>query len=130
MIFSVGKRVSNFAKVKIYFYINKYKSGTHTVDNLQFNDTSKDEIKRFFYKSGALKLECCQRQGKLEGIANLYHENGKIKAREFYKNDVLHGLSKWYYESGELKSEKYYKDGVVISMKEFDKNGNIIKTEK
>jgi len=124
MIFlSVGKRIKNFSKVRIYSFVNRL---THKKGEETDRREGTVEIKRLYYPDGTLKLETNHRNGKLDGIANYYYESGGLKAREFYRNNTLQGLSKWYYESGEVKSERYYKDGDLTNKKEFDKTGKLI----
>lgn len=123
IIFSIGKRIKDYSKVKIYSFVKKLKS--HSGDDM-FKEELPSEIKRLYYPNGSIKLETYHKNGKLEGIANYYYESGGLKAREFYKDNTLHGLSKWYYESGEIKSERYYKDGNLTIKKEYDKAGNLI----
>lgn len=125
IFFSIGKRVKDFSRVRIYSFIHKL-SGDNGL-----NVSSQDgdyEIKRLYYPNGNLKLETNNRSGKLHGIANYYYESGKLKAREFYQDNQIHGLSIWYYESGEIKSERYYKDGTLTRKKDFDKSGRILQS--
>lgn len=128
MIFSIGKRVKDYIKVKIYFFVDKvkFRFGYKAASINPNEQIGNEGFKRWYYDNGNLKAEFYHKGGKVEGIANMYYESGSIKAREFYKEDQLQGLSKWYYESGELKSEKYYKGGVLYSTKEFDKRGKVI----
>ncbi len=123
MNFSIGKRLKNFLKIKVYYFSKKIKN-LYRKNEIQEGETS--GYKRWYFPNGAIKAEFYVINGKVEGIANLFYESGAIKAKEFYKADKLNGLSKWYYESGELKSEKYYKDGILTSSKDYDKNGNVI----
>lgn len=127
MIYSIGKRIKNFVKVRIYQFHEKRDDYRH-YNGYSSEDQSEIELKKYYYSDGRLKAETFYKNGKLEGIANYYYETGDLKAREFYKNNQLHGLSKWYYESGELKSERYYQDGSLVSRKEYDKSGILVRT--
>ncbi|MGE5432704.1 MAG: toxin-antitoxin system YwqK family antitoxin [Syntrophomonadaceae bacterium] len=123
MIFlSVGKRIKDFSKVRIYSFMHRLKDAE---GNMCSGD-GRVEIKRLYYPNGNMKLETNNRNGKLDGIANYYYESGKLKAREFYKDNNIHGLSIWYYESGEIKSERYYKEGTLTQKKDYDKSGKIL----
>jgi antitoxin component YwqK of YwqJK toxin-antitoxin module len=128
MIYSIGKRIRNYIKVRIYQFRN---SSIHNdfYDNPDNNgdDPANYEFKKFYYDSGNIKTEAYYENGKLQGIANYYYEYGNFKAREFYKDNQLNGLSKWYYESGEIKSERYYQNGTLVSCKEYNKAGVVIK---
>jgi antitoxin component YwqK of YwqJK toxin-antitoxin module len=128
MIYSIGKRITNFIKLRIYKFDRRSGIG-QDVRKVKDGDTT-CEHKKWYYDSGALKAETIYINGKLEGIANYYYESGDIKAREFYVNDQLHGLSKWYYTSGEVKSERYYKLGTLVSRREYDKAGRMIRAEE
>lgn len=124
MIFlSVGKRIKNFSKVRIYSFVNRF---SHSEKGEALQDEGLVEVKRLYYPNGSLKLETSHRNGKLEGIANYYYESGSLKAKEYYRNNSIHGLSIWYYETGEIKSERYYKDGSLSDKKDYDKNGKLI----
>lgn len=128
IIYSIGKTIKNFVKVKIYLYANKVTGALSKKDtNAAGIPEEEGHYKRWYYPDGKIKAEVYLKNGKMEGIANLYHENGNIKAREFYRNDQLQGLSKWYYETGELKSEKYYRDGILAHLKEYDLKGRLIR---
>jgi antitoxin component YwqK of YwqJK toxin-antitoxin module len=120
IFFSIGKRIKDFSKVRIYSFVH---SLTHNEGGEAQGQEFQVEIKRLYYPNGNVKLETNNRNGKLDGIANYYYESGNLKAREFYRDNSIHGLSKWYYESGEIKSERYYKDGTLVSKKDYDKNG-------
>lgn len=123
IFFSVGKRIKDFSKVRIYSFVHKFSHGAKGVVS---PEESRVEIKRLYYPNGGLKLETSHRNGKLEGIANYYYESGNLKAREYYRDNSIHGLSIWYYETGEIKSERYYKDGSLSHKKDFDKNGKLL----
>ncbi|MGE5457195.1 MAG: toxin-antitoxin system YwqK family antitoxin [Methanococcaceae archaeon] len=129
MIFlSIGKRVKDFVRVRIYSYHSKGKLVQGSADN-SAGDPSASRVTRSFFGNGQVKMETSHKNGKLDGMANFFYESGKIKAREFYKDDQIHGLSKWYYETGEIKSERYYKNGLLISRKDFDKTGRLLRND-
>lgn len=131
IVLSIGRRVKNFVKVKIYWFTAKLKYCFSSPDNNNYqSDKDPGEgFKRWYFNNGNVKAEFYQKKGKVEGIANMYYENGAVKAREFYRDDHLQGLSKWYYETGELKSEKYYDEGSLVYTKEYDKKGKMISNQ-
>jgi len=125
IFYSLGKRIKNFVKVKIFLGEKKLTSEAYETNSIDQDGAIKDGIINHFHENGNLKAECSYINYVLEGISNFYYENGVIKARENYKNGILQGVTKRYFENGKLKTEEYYLNGVLKNIKIFDKNGEM-----
>jgi antitoxin component YwqK of YwqJK toxin-antitoxin module len=69
-----------------------------TQDNSINNDG--DEIRRGYYKSGALWWETSYVNGKRHGIDKWYRKSGALSWEIPYVNGEVHGIEKYYDEDG------------------------------
>ena len=69
------------------------------------------EVKKHYYKSGALMWEAPYVNGKEHGIEKWYYESGALMAEAPYVDGKRHGIEKWYYTSGALQIETPYVRG-------------------
>lgn len=126
ILYSIGKRIKNFIRVKVLsdFKIKKDKiiSGEEYLKN---KDKIAEGIVCWYYDNGKIKSECHYKSSMLNGISIHYYKSGKVKAKENYKQNRLEGLSIHYYENGRLMSEENYRGGTLISRRAFDELGKI-----
>ena len=88
----------------------------------QDNSIDNVEVKKGYYKSGALWWEVPYVNGEKHGIRKWYYESGALKVETPYVNGEKHGIVKWYYESGALEGETPYVNGKVHGIvKSYDK---------
>ena len=117
IIYTIGKRIKNFVRVKI-FSQNKEAPPLQRTKEFRYTTYNDSEIKegavKWYHKNGNLKAECYYTNNKLEGLSIFYYPDGTTQAKENYKNGELDGLSKRYYESGNVMSEEYYKNGKIL----------------
>ena len=128
IIYSIGKRIKNFIKVKVFNSQKNIKSSPSIVYKVNVGDSPKkiEEGKVvYYYESGKIKAECNYKNYQLDGISNYFFENGKIKAKECYKDGALEGLSKRYYMNGIVNSEEYYKKGILMFKRVFNLDGSV-----
>jgi len=85
----------------LYLQSLKYKEVTVAQDNSIDNV----EVRKYYYKSGALRWETPYVNGKEHGIVKFYYESGALLAEAPYVDGKTHGVIKWYYKSGALKQE-------------------------
>ncbi len=99
-------------------------------------DYTKDTqaLRREFFQNGLLKSEGnyqVNTKGETkEGLHKEYYDNGNLKSEVIYRNGTQEGIAKIYYPSGRLRSEGIFKNGKIIDIKEFDENGNFMKSNK
>jgi len=77
----------------------------------QDNSTDKVEIRKGYYKSGALNWETPYVNGEIHGIAKDYYESGALRCESPCVNGKEHGIEKHYSESGALKCSNLYDYG-------------------
>lgn len=63
------------------------------------------------YPSGAIKMECFWRNGRLHGPATFYSDTGSILARSWYVDGEQQGRMVSYYHTGALYSVQQFRDG-------------------
>ena len=78
---------------------------------IQNNAIDSVEVKKHYYKSGALERETPYVNGKVHGLAKWYYESGALWSEAPYVNGERHGIEKTYYASGALWWEIPYVDG-------------------
>lgn len=129
IIYTIGKRIKNFFKVKISSrsFSERVVHRKGTITDESAHTELRTEI--WYFNNGKVKAELSYRYNKLEGISTFYYESGQIKAKENYKDGILEGLTKRYYETGALQSEEYYKRGTVLFRRLFSLNGSMTKEE-
>jgi len=76
---------------------------TNTIDNV--------EVKKRYYKSGALLRETPYVNGKIHGIDKWYYTSGALERETPYKKGKRHGIVKVYYKSGALRWEIPFVNG-------------------
>jgi len=94
----------------------------------QNNAIDNVEVKKHYYKSGALERETPYVNEKVHGLAKWYYESGALWADTPYVNGERHGIEKTYYASGALWWEIPYLDGErhgIVKKYEADKS-NIV----
>ncbi|MFA5706724.1 MAG: hypothetical protein WDA41_10255 [Candidatus Neomarinimicrobiota bacterium] len=90
---------------------------------VQDNFIDKVEVKKVYYKSGALWWETPYVNGKIHGIAKEYYSTGVLRREIPYVNGKRYGIERGYYESGSLWYETPYKDGIRHGIsKNYDKD--------
>ncbi|MFA5706690.1 MAG: hypothetical protein WDA41_10085 [Candidatus Neomarinimicrobiota bacterium] len=77
----------------------------------QNNSSDKVEVRKSYYKSGALWRETPRVNGKEHGIKKWYYESGDLYLEIPYVNGERHGIEKEYYKSGALFGETPYVNG-------------------
>lgn len=76
------------------------------------------EIKKEYYKNGALKSECNYEKGIKHGIAKWYYGSGVLMMEGNFKNGKRDGIFKtYYYKDGRIEYTLFYKDDILISGK-------------
>jgi antitoxin component YwqK of YwqJK toxin-antitoxin module len=78
---------------------------------IQNNAIDSVEVKKHYYKSGALERETPYVNGKVHGLAKWYYESGALMVETPYVDGKEHGIVKWYYPSGALRRESQYENG-------------------
>lgn len=85
-----------------------------------------DKIQKF-YKSGEIKAEYVEKNGKISGIYKEFYKNGKLKKKTHYLDGVKHGRSVLYYKSGNIQQEFNYKNGEKNGwFKKYDEDGGLL----
>jgi len=80
---------------------------------IQNNTISNVEVRKVYYKSGALWWETPYVNGKRHGVTKDYYESGVLWYETPYVNGKEHGIEKRYYESGALWIETPYVNGKI-----------------
>jgi len=91
----------------LYLQSLKYKEVTVAQDNSIDNV----EVRKYYYKSGALRWETPYVNGKKQGIERCYYESGALMAETPCVKGKMHGIAKDYYESGAIWREIPYVNG-------------------
>jgi antitoxin component YwqK of YwqJK toxin-antitoxin module len=78
---------------------------------VQNNPIANVEVRKVYYKSGALWWETPYKNGQRHGILKGYHESGALMVETPYVDGKEHGIVKWYYPSGALRRESQYENG-------------------
>ena len=90
-----------------------------TIDNV--------EIRKRYYKSGALWWETPYVNGKKHGIEKFFYRSGTLERVTPYVNGKKHGTDEWFYESGALWVEIPYVTGRIHGIaKHYDKDNTNI----
>jgi antitoxin component YwqK of YwqJK toxin-antitoxin module len=111
-----------------------------------FRNDVKDGLTSYFYPDGRIKKEVTFRDGLEEGIAREFDKDGRIITLITYKSGFIterelinrydnngrkHGNWKYFYADGKVMMEGNYKHGLENGyFKEYDKDGNLISTDK
>ncbi len=75
-------------------------------------------------------LAVIHRKGDMRhGSAVKYYKNGNVMEEAAYKENKKDGVNNSYFENGNIKLEKVYSQGILVSLREYDKDGNLIKEE-
>ncbi|GEM_PF-5771179 len=114
-IHSLGKRIKNFFKIKIFTLRKRGKDNSYRDEN----------TKTWYYDNGNIKALCRYENGKLHGISVHYYENGNVKLKETYVEGVLEGITKKYDENGKLIIEEIYRSGNLIERKFYGIKDNL-----
>ena len=127
ILYTLGKRIKNFVKVKIYNSDYRVLNKEHVISGekfLQKNGSMKNGKVIWFYNDDKIKAECNYKNDMLEGVSVYYYKTGEVMARENYQRNKLEGVTRRYYENGRLKSEEKYKRGNLIFKRNLDVEGN------
>jgi antitoxin component YwqK of YwqJK toxin-antitoxin module len=85
--------------------------------------------KKVFYESGTLQEDGSYKNGKRDGLVKWYTQEEKPSIEFTYKMGIIEGPAKTYFASGKIQTEGNYKnDNESGEWKEYDEDGNIIKT--
>ena len=63
----------------------------------------------------------------MHGLGTAWNSNGQKRSETAFKDGKWHGLRTRWWNNGQKMGEITYKDGKPISVKEWDKDGNLIK---
>jgi antitoxin component YwqK of YwqJK toxin-antitoxin module len=88
------------------------------------NAKDRVEVKKRYYKSGALWWESQYENGKRHGIDKFYYESGALLVETPYVNGEEQGISRGYYESGALQNEIPYVRGEIHGIVRDYEEGN------
>jgi uncharacterized protein len=111
-----------------------------------FKDDQKEGLTTYYYPDGRIKKQVNFRNGLEEGLAKEFDTDGRIITLINYKSGFIterelinrydnngrkHGTWKFFYADGKIMMEGSYKHGKENGyFKEYDKDGNLISTEK
>jgi antitoxin component YwqK of YwqJK toxin-antitoxin module len=86
---------------------------------IQNNTIDNVEVKKHYYKSGALYWETPYVDGKMHGIEKWYYESGALSAEIPYVDSEIHGIVKSYEadKSNIYRLALYDKGRAVASVK-------------
>ena len=70
-----------------------------------------ENVKKSYYKNGALESELHYHDGKLNGESCWYDSLGQMVKKATYEDDVLEGHLLSWHENGQLKEDCWYKGG-------------------
>lgn len=59
-------------------------------------------IQRYFYRTGLIREEVPERNGRRHGVACTWHKNGQLASEEPYRNGLPHGVCRQWDASGRL----------------------------
>lgn len=82
------------------------------------------------YPGGALNYYAYCKNGIPHGERVRFYESGKIKSYEIMDTGTIDGNHTEWYENGGIKLEKYCKYGLVLRLKEYDRQGNVVREKK
>lgn len=89
----------------------------------------KVDVKKVYYKSGALLSETPYINGEIHGVVKGYHESGVLEMDIPYTNGKIHGVVKRYDKSGTLKWEIPFVKGRMHGVeKRYDESGKLLET--
>lgn len=81
-----------------------------------------------YYDNGDLLSETEIINGRWSGWSREWYPNGQLKVEEHYIHEVLDGMHREWFQNGQLRLEKKVVEAIVVESKEWDEQGNLIKT--
>jgi len=85
-------------------------------------------VEKRYYSNGQIAFEATFQDGIAHGSYKGYYLNGALKEEGVYKNGKLDGLGKVYDKNGNVKVEFRYEMSELLYFREYDENGNSIKS--
>nr|MBP3724206.1 hypothetical protein [Campylobacter sp.] len=125
----------NTGKIALEYNIkNGLREGNHTIfypngqskKIIQFKNNIPNGDFIGFYKNGNLKYKAILLDGKLHGKALFWYEDG-LKAGECELNMDKFVYLTQYHQNGQLKLDVKFDKGEPIFLKQYDKNGSLMK---
>ena len=115
----------------------EYYSSGQLLSIIDYTDGVRNGSCKYFWDYGAWPImsESNYKNGKLIGTSKSYYKDGRLESHGTYKytESVVYsrkdGIWKYYYDNGQLQRESIIKYGVE-SLKFYDKEGNLLPTEK
>ena len=99
-------------------------------------DTQTNErygVRKEYFKNGNLKLESNLKSGQFgffkHGSYKRYFKNHQTKSEGEFERGSKFGKWVTYFQNSEIKKEEFFNNDICESIKEWDKDGNIIKEE-
>ena len=118
------KYTENRTKVKIEEYNN---SGQVVSAGVTNEKGVKEELWKFFYPGGQIRLEGSYKNDKRTGVWKFYYPDGKLEQTGSYLGGMEDGLWTWYYANGSLRREENYLRGKEDGLStEYDEYGIVI----
>jgi antitoxin component YwqK of YwqJK toxin-antitoxin module len=120
---------ANMRNGKLVGKRTEFRYGTVKKSVENYKDGVLDGNKKVFYEGGTLQEDGNYKQGKRDGLITWYNQQEKPTIEYTYKTGVIDGPAKTYFASGKVQTEGNYKnDNETGEWKEYDENGNVIKT--
>jgi antitoxin component YwqK of YwqJK toxin-antitoxin module len=63
-----------------------------------------------------------------DGPRRKYYPDGKLRGEWTYKDDKLDGKAQEYHPNGKMRYDDLWRKGDLISRKEYDTNGNLVRS--
>ncbi len=136
----------NYAEGKRNGAVCNYDTAQKIISREIFVNDIKHGTTKYFYPSGKIKQTLPYVNGKPDGFSYEFSQDSVILAVYEYKSGILQntdrinrkdtdgkkqGMWKDFYEDGKVKKEERFNDDVLDGyVKEYDKKGSLIKTEK
>jgi len=103
-----------------------YENGQKEIESTH-KDGKEDGLYTSWYEDGQKEDEVTWKDGKLDGLVTRWHPNGQKKEETTYKDGKSDGPSTNWWDNGQKEIESTWKADELISLKEWDKDGNLIK---
>ncbi|WP_052947761.1 toxin-antitoxin system YwqK family antitoxin [Aneurinibacillus tyrosinisolvens] len=94
-----------------------------------YNDSPFSGIGYENYPNGNLKTETLYKDGFQHGLSREWYPTGEIKSEFFWKKGSRYSKRQEWHRNSNIKSIANYEWGIELDNKEWDENGNLIKSE-
>ncbi len=108
----------------------KYRSNGSISTEANYTDGKLNGAYKSYFKNGNVYEVGQYLEGQPSGSWNTYYDDGILESEYSYNNGELTGSFKYYDFDGKLYYEYLYRKGEIIAYSFFDKQGEIIKSDK